>query len=68
MPEEGDIATVTEILPKGMVRVRCSNGGILRAGVGTSAKHGMVRLMVGDQVQLKISPYDSQRAQITRKV
>ena len=68
MAEDSDIGMVTEVLPKGMVRVRLDDGRVIQAGLSTAAKHGMVRLLKGDRVRVKISLYDSQRAQITQKI
>lgn len=59
--------TVIEIRPKNLFRVRLEDGRVILAGPSTSLRTLIVRLLVGDQVLLKISENDPDRGQITKK-
>ena len=50
-----------------MYWVRLEGGARVRAGVSSGARHAIVRLIAGDQVELKLSPYDPSRGQIVAK-
>ena len=59
---------VEEVLPKAMCRVRLSSGRLVRAGVSSASRHAMVRLIAGSEVEVRLSPHDPSRGQITRKL
>jgi translation initiation factor IF-1 len=59
---------VEEVLPKAMCRVRLHDGRLVRAGLSAASRRGIVRLIAGCQVEVKLSPYDPSRGQITRKL
>lgn len=59
---------VEEELPRGLYKVRCDDGRNLLAGLPTSSRHGMVKLLPGDRVVLEVSPTDDTRARIKRKL
>jgi translation initiation factor IF-1 len=50
-----------------MYRVRLSDGKLVRAGIDATSRHGIVRLLQGDQVLVRLYPNDPTRAQITKK-
>ena len=60
--------TVEEVLPKAMFHVRLDDGRVVRAGLGASSRHGIVRLIEGDRVRVKVSPIDPRRASVLRKL
>lgn len=59
--------TVIEIRPKNLFRVRLEDGRVILAGPSPSLRTLIVRLLVGDQVLLKVSANDPDRGQITKK-
>ena len=50
-----------------MYRVRLEDGRTVRAGVEAAARHGIVRLIEGDKVLVRVFPSDPTRGQITKK-
>lgn len=50
-----------------MYRVTLEDGRTVLAGVDSAAKHGIVRLIQGDSVLVRISQHDPKRARITKK-
>jgi translation initiation factor IF-1 len=50
-----------------MFRIRLEDGRIVRAGLSASSRHGIVRLIQGDRVRVRVSPVDPSRAQILKK-
>ena len=59
--------TVEEVLPKAMYRVRLDDGRTVRAGLSATSRHGIVRLIEGCRVKVRLSPHDPSRGQITQK-
>ena len=59
--------TVIEVRPKALYRVRLVNGQVITAGLSSSLRHSVLRLLVGDQVKIRLSTNDPHRGQITRK-
>jgi translation initiation factor IF-1 len=59
--------TVTEVLPKALYRVELQGGRVVVAGLSTSLRHVISRLVVGDQVVLRLSPNDPNRGRITQR-
>lgn len=59
--------SVIEVLPKLLYRVRLEGGEIVTAGLSSTLRHAVSRLIVGDQVLLRISANDPHRGSISRK-
>jgi len=51
-----------------MYRVRLDDGRTVRAAITAQARHGIVRLIQGDKVLVRVYPTDPTRAQITKKI
>jgi translation initiation factor IF-1 len=51
-----------------MYRVRLADGRMVRAGLTTTSRHAIVRLIVGNEVQVRLSPHDPSRGQITQQL
>jgi translation initiation factor IF-1 len=64
-PEEQ--GTVIEVRPKALYRVRLVNGQVIIAGLSSSLRHAVIRLLVGDKVKIRLSTNDPHRGHITRK-
>jgi translation initiation factor IF-1 len=50
-----------------MYRVRLLSGREIRAGLSSSARNVIVRIIAGDAVELRLSATDPNRGQITKK-
>jgi translation initiation factor IF-1 len=61
-------ATIEEVLPRAMYRVRSSEGRLIRVGVDASSSGTIVKLIVGDRVTIRIAARDPGRGQIVRKL
>ena len=57
--------TVTQVLPGTMFRVRLPNGHVVLAHISGKMRKNFIRISVGDQVQVNMSPYDLGKARIT---
>jgi len=64
---DGIAGRVIEVLPKALYRVELQGGRVVVAGLSTSLRHVISRLVVGDQVVLHISPNDPNRGRITQR-
>jgi translation initiation factor IF-1 len=51
-----------------MFRVRLKDGRLVRAGIDAQSRHGIVRLLEGDPVLVKVFPTDPSRGRITKKL
>lgn len=56
--------TVTQVLPGTMFRVRLPNGHVVLAHISGKMRKNFIRISVGDQVQVNMSPYDLGKARI----
>ena len=59
---------VEEEVPRGLYKVRSEDGRTFLAGVPTTSRHAIVKLLPGDRVMLEVSPNDDTRARIKRKL
>lgn len=55
---------ITETLPNAMFRVRLDNGHEILAHVSGKMRMHFIRILVGDKVQVEISPYDLTKGRI----
>jgi translation initiation factor IF-1 len=56
------------VLPRDLYLVTLENGKEARAQLSASARHAIVRLLVGDRVELVLSARDPGRGRIERKL
>ena len=61
-------AVIDEVLPKSMYLVRLEDGRLLRAGIDATSRHGIVRLLKGETVLVRMFRNDPTRGQITKKL
>ena len=59
---------IDEVLPKSLFRVRLNDGRTLRAGLDDKSRHGIVRLLKGDNVIVRIFEHDPTRGSIQKKL
>jgi translation initiation factor IF-1 len=57
--------SVTQVLPGTMFRVALPNGHQVLAHISGKMRKHFIRISVGDQVDLEMSPYDLAKARIT---
>jgi translation initiation factor IF-1 len=57
--------TIIEIRPKALYRVRLRDGRVVTANVKSALRHAIVRILVEDQVLIRLSKNDPTRGQIT---
>jgi translation initiation factor IF-1 len=61
------LGTVRDFLPNAMVRVEIPNGHYVLAHASGETGRNFIRLLTGDHVHVKLSPFDPGRGRITRK-
>jgi translation initiation factor IF-1 len=67
VPKEDHIqlsGTVSQVLPGTMFRVKLPNGHEVLAHISGKMRKHFIRISVGDQVQVEMSPYDLSKARI----
>ncbi len=59
---------VIEQLPSALYRVRLDDGPLVTAHIADRMDRNFIRLLVGDRVQVELSPVDRGRGRIVGKV
>ncbi len=57
--------TVTELLPNATFRVQLENGHNIIAHSAGKMRKNRIRVLVGDKVQVEMTPYDLSKGRIT---
>jgi translation initiation factor IF-1 len=57
--------TVVEALPNAMFRVKLESGHTILAHISGKMRMYYIRILLGDRVQVELSPYDLERGRIT---
>jgi translation initiation factor IF-1 len=57
--------TVLELLPNAMFRVELENGHTIIAHTAGKMRKNRIRVLVGDKVQVEMTPYDLTKGRIT---
>lgn len=68
MPKDDVIQTsgvVTKVLPATMYRVKLANGHEILAHISGKMRKNFIRITVGDEVTVEMSPYDLNKGRIT---
>ena len=60
--------TVVEQLPSALYRVRLDDGPLVTAHIADRMDRNFVRILVGDRVQVELSPVDRGRGRIVAKM
>ena len=60
--------TVEECLSNGNFRVRLDNGTVILAYLSGKMRINSIKVIVGDSVQMEMSPYDLTRGRISRRL
>jgi translation initiation factor IF-1 len=56
---------VDELLPNAMFRVKLDNGHIILAHTSGRMRKNRIRVLVGDKVNVEMTPYDLTKGRIT---
>jgi translation initiation factor IF-1 len=59
------VGTVQEALPNAMFKVRLDTGHEVLAHISGKMRMYYIRILLGDRVQVELSPYDLTRGRIT---
>jgi translation initiation factor IF-1 len=62
------LGVIEEVLPRALYRVRLEEGRAIRVGVDVNSRGGIVKLIAGDRVQVRLAERDPSRGQIVRKL
>jgi len=57
--------TVTRVLGGGTMEIQCDNNITIRGVLSGRMKKHRIRVLVGDRVQVSVSPYDTSHGLIT---
>jgi len=55
---------VDEVLPSAMFRVKLENDHIITATLGGKLRQHNIRILLGDKVEVEMSPYDLNRGRV----
>lgn len=61
------IGTVIELLPNANFRVKLENGHILIAHTSGKIRKNRIRILMGDEVTVEMTPYDLTKGRITHR-
>ena len=61
-------ATVVELLPSAVVKVKLSNEAVVLAHAAGATKTNFMRVRPGDRVRVELSPNDPGRGRIVKKL
>jgi translation initiation factor IF-1 len=61
-------ATVAELLPNTMFRVKLDNGHQVLAHISGKMRKHFIRILPGDRVRVELSPYDLNRGRIVYRL
>ena len=62
------VGTVTEVLPNAQFRIELENGHKVLAYTAGKLRRHKIRIIVGDKVQVELSPYDLTRGRVSWRV
>jgi translation initiation factor IF-1 len=57
--------TITDVLPNQMFKVELENGHIVTCYTGGKMRRFRIRLVLGDNVKIEMTPYDLDKGRIT---
>lgn len=55
---------VEEVLPNAMFRVKLDNGFVITTTLGGRLRQNNIRILLGDKVDVEMSPYDMTRGRV----
>jgi len=61
---DGDIV---DVMPNAMFKVKTETGHTILAYISGKMRKNEIRILMGDKVEMELSPYDLNRGRITRR-
>ena len=61
------VGKVIQVLPNARFKVQLENGHVLLAYVGGKMRKFEIRIIMGDEVQVEVTPYDLTQGRIVRR-
>ena len=61
------VGKVIRVLPNARFKVELENGHVLLAYVGGKMRKFEIRIIMGDEVQVEVTPYDLTQGRIVRR-
>jgi|TARA_R110000751_G_scaffold298515_1_gene408576 translation initiation factor IF-1 len=61
------VGKVIQVLPNARFKVELENGHVLLAYVGGKMRKFEIRIIMGDEVQVEMTPYDLSQGRIVRR-
>ena len=58
---------VMEVLPNAMFRIKLETGPTILGYISGRMRQNEIRILLGDEVELEMSPYDLSKGRITRR-
>lgn len=56
--------TVEDVLPNAMFRIRINEGHVITATISGRLRQNNIRILLGDNVEVEMSPYDLTRGRV----
>ena len=60
--------TITDVLPNQMFKVELENGHIVTCYTGGKMRRFRIRLVLGDNAKIEMTPYDLDKGRITYRI
>jgi translation initiation factor IF-1 len=70
MPKEDTIkfeGDIVDVMPNATFKVKIENDHIVLAYIAGKMRKHEIRILMGDRVEIELSPYDLSRGRITRR-
>lgn len=58
---------VVDVLPNAMFKVKLENGMVIMTYISGKMRQNEIRILMGDSVEVDISPYDLSKGRIVRR-
>lgn len=59
--------SVIDVMPNATFKVKTEMGHVIHAHISGKMRQNQIRILMGDKVELEMSPYDLTRGRITRR-
>jgi len=59
--------SVIDVMPNATFKVKTEMGHVIHAHISGKMRQNQITILMGDQVELDVSPYDLNRGRITRR-
>jgi translation initiation factor IF-1 len=59
--------SVIDVMPNATFKVKTEMGHVIHAHISGKMRQNQIRILMGDKVEIDVSPYDLTRGRITRR-